>query len=1144
MTSACVSSGQMRAFLAGQLDPAVEETVARHVDQCLRCERLATELSDDEEARELATAAGHAAGNVAAGREVQDLCRRLHALGMYDSVLDDADSGLDENSEATAIGSAASMHDTAEIAPLPLSLSTDQLDGGPSLTQLGRYEIERTLGAGAFGIVYLATDQRLHRKVAIKVARASVLTEPGLRIRFFREAEAVARLEHPHIVPVYEADEIDGLCFLTLAYAEGPTLDQWLLERGGRLEPRLAALLMLPLVEAVEHAHTRGILHRDIKPGNVLLPPADEGDPLPVVPKLTDFGLAKVLEDRNDTTLSGIVLGTANYMAPEQAAGHLERIGPATDVYSLGAVLYQLLTGRVPIEGKSTIDTLRRLLIDEPAEVRSLVADVPEDLGAIARKCLHKSPAQRYATAGALASDLRQFLAGRPTIARPQSAAERTSRWLARHKSLVPLLTLAATAIGLSVGLFVYAHRLEQSQTVLRMAFADRDRFLEQAESRQMLLAQQAYANDVQAAGKSAAKGDTAQAVEALSRQIPAGNAPDLRGLEWHYLWNLTTREPLVFRHTGAETYHLRLSPDGKEIAAVGQDGLLRLYDAARLELRVAITTGQIEVNGVAYSRDGRLAATAGDDGSVRVFDLALREEKYKIAAHPGKAFGVVFYDNDRRLASCGTDSIIRLWDAETRQSLGQLEGHTRAVEAIAVSPNGEWLASASSDRKAMIWDLAGQRRRHTLEGHGAAVQTVAFSPDGRWLATGGLDNKVWLWDAARGKRVDVANELYDEVQSVAFSPDGGRLYVGDRRGSVHRFRVHFVAGESRPKLETDPAQDSWQAHSKRVWCIIPGQDADTFFTAGQDKLLRRWDRPPVPRAEQTIAARPDDLPTNIAFSADGAWLFVLCQASGVTMYDATTLEPRLTLGCRHGDWRSLAILEGRHEIAAGNSHGVIAIWNYRTGALSQILGEKGEEATISELAYSSVSKLLAALPFEADEARVYDLESGQVRRFPTNNHTALALSPDGRRLAVDSLNNVLLFDVRSESLLHSLPGHSATVNSLAFHPSGRWLVSGSDDRNVRWWSSDGQPVHTLGGHYADVAQVGFSPDGRTLLSLDEQGVVGLAHVRMRQPLLDIATHAERLRGLTFSADSRRFAVIRTIRGTTDVLIVGAPPLP
>jgi WD40 repeat protein/serine/threonine protein kinase len=1144
----CISSERMRAFLAGDLAASDEQAVVGHLESCPLCERLASEMSDDREVRKLA--AGHSLPIAEASEpEIEDLRRRLHALGLFAMAVDAAESDTDTK-HFRGDGSAHDVvtgngSDTSDARQRQNGDSADEQSAAAEPTQLGHYDVLKTLGAGSFGIVYLAEDRRLRRRVAIKMARASVLTDPVLRQRFFREAEALARLAHPHILPVYEADEIEGLCFLVLAYCDGPTLDDWFHEQEKPLEPTLAARLVLPLTDAVEHAHSRGILHRDIKPANILLAPSEPTDSLPFSPQLTDFGLAKVLEEKGSETLTGMVLGTACYMAPEQAAGHLERIGPATDVYSLGAVLYQLLTGRVPIEGNSTIDTLRRLLIDEPTEVRELARDVPDDLGAIARKCLQKSPGHRYASAAALADDLRRFLDGRPTQARPLGTTERLSRWVRRNKVLASLLLLATAVLGLSVGLFHIAERLSHSEQKAQQVADKLDRANQQALTREQFVAQHSYANDLFTAGQSTQKGDITQAVEALRRQLPSADRPDLRGLEWHYLWALNTNEPQVYSDAGNELYHLCLSPDGRQLAAVGSRSLLRLYDADQLALQFSIQTGQVETNGVAFSPSGQLAATAGDDGSLRVIDLATRKERLKIPAHPEKAFGVAFFDGETKLVSCGNEPIIRLWDAATGESLGQLEGHTGRVEAIAISPNAEMLASAGSDKIAILWNLKERKNVRTLRGHSGALMGVCFSPDGRLVATGSMDNSVIVWITRNGRKQESAVHL-DRVQAIAFSADGSRLFVGDRSGSVYTYVVALRSPtDGRIRLNPDADTRAWHAHDKRVWSIAAGREAGTFFTSGADHLLRRWDRRPLARAEQTLATPPGDMFVDLDYSPDGKLLFALRKSSGITAYDAQTLMPRLTLDCRHGEWRTLKVLAGRDEVAAGNEHGIVAIWNYKTGELMRLIGPPSGSHCIMDICYSHEKGLFAVSGDDRDKVRLYRAETGQqVASFTALNHAAIAISPDSRHVAFDALNSIVIADTTTQETVAVLKGHTATVNSIAYSPDGKLMASASGDRTVRLWTADGGLLTTLTGHLADVTEVAFTPDGRTLLSLDDRAAIVATHIGTRQNLLELPLAAERLRALAISPTSRQAAAIREIKGTHQVVVFGGTDNP
>ena len=327
----------------------------------------------------------------------------------------------------------------------------------PMPARFGRFLIRRELGRGAFGVVSLAYDAHLRREVALKVPRAEVVVTPELRARFRHEAMAAAGLDHPNIVPVYEAGEEDSVCFIASAYCPGMTLAAWLRRRTAPVPYPQAAELVATLAEAVEHAHRRGVLHRDLKPSNVLLEePAPDGpaaDGSELVPRVTDFGLAKLLdawqaEDGGaNPTVSGVILGTPNYMAPEQADGRAGAVGPAADIYSLGVILYEVLTGRPPFQEDSALETLVLVRTQDPLPPSRLRPRLPRDLETICLKCLNKQPQARYPTALALAEDLRRFLAALPIRARPTPAWERGIKWMRASPALTALVGAGALAV-------------------------------------------------------------------------------------------------------------------------------------------------------------------------------------------------------------------------------------------------------------------------------------------------------------------------------------------------------------------------------------------------------------------------------------------------------------------------------------------------------------------------------------------------------------------------------------------------------------------------------------------------------------------------------------------------------------------------
>jgi tetratricopeptide (TPR) repeat protein len=350
--------------------------------------------------------------------------------------------------------------------PAPGPTDEGPPSSGPPPRRLGRFEVRRELGRGAFGVVSLAYDSHLRREVALKVPRAEVVVTPDLRARFRHEAMAAAGLDHPNIVPVYEAGEEDSVCFIASAYCPGMTLAAWLRRRTTPVPYRQAAELVATLAEAVEHAHRRGVLHRDLKPSNVLLDElpagASAGDGPSVTPRVTDFGLAKLLDARPgedgaaSPTLSGVIMGTPNYMAPEQADGRAGTVGPAADIYSLGVILYEVLTGRPPFQEDSALETLVQVRTQDALPPSRLRPRLPRDLETICLKCLNKSPQARYPDAQALADDLRRFLAAEPILARPTPRWERALKWMRRHPAIAAMtgsVAVAAVALAVAIGL-------------------------------------------------------------------------------------------------------------------------------------------------------------------------------------------------------------------------------------------------------------------------------------------------------------------------------------------------------------------------------------------------------------------------------------------------------------------------------------------------------------------------------------------------------------------------------------------------------------------------------------------------------------------------------------------------------------------
>jgi WD40 repeat protein/tRNA A-37 threonylcarbamoyl transferase component Bud32 len=745
---------------------------------------------------------------------------------------------------------------TAPEAVAPLASNNGNEQGQPAgelpWKTLGRFEIVRELGQGGFGVVLLAWDPLLSREVALKVPRAEALLTPAFRERFDKEARAAASLDHANVVPVHEVGEAGPLCFIVSAYCPGISLSGWLAEREEPVPFDQAAGLCVALAEAVQHAHDRGVVHRDLKPSNILLVgTGEEGEGLSsLVPKITDFGLAKLVGDegKGEQTQSGAILGTPRYMAPEQAAGKAKEVGPAADIYALGVILYELLTGRTPFIGETSLEILMQVQTAEPVSPSRLRPKVPRDLETICLKCLEKAPGRRYASAGDLADDLQRFLSGEPIRARPLGKAARLWKWARRRPAVAGLLSV--TAIGALVILALGAayldnvtqraeavHDLTEARSTLRAldhqattmkgelgTLESRIGIKEQdLEKKKNELDQVAKNLEETSSRLNLARRDRFKLTLALVRdrceadplgtlpllEDPDACPPDLRDFSWGLLHRLCNRHRLTLQGPSTTVHSLAVSPDGLIlVSGCGTDlkqknGEARLWELATGRPLATLTGHSGPVNGAVFSPDGKTVATMSGtvrdrsnvSGEVKLWDTASGKERATLVRKEVAPTRVEFTPDGKTVAVIGyvSDDCFEpsLWEADTGKliSAKQIRTSHHTADCLAFNRSARQLAAVCEAQEVKLFEFPNVTTPVKSLPHDNAIG-VAFAPNGTVLASASKGT-VKVWDLTTGKSsasIELPHEAGSssrENPTLTWSADGQFLIVRGPMGST-----------------------------------------------------------------------------------------------------------------------------------------------------------------------------------------------------------------------------------------------------------------------------------------------------------------------------------------------------------------------
>ncbi|MEO8351067.1 MAG: protein kinase [Chthoniobacteraceae bacterium] len=1000
----------------------------------------------------------------------------------------------------------------------------ESMEGGH---HFGDYQLLDELGRGGMGAVYRARHSELSRVVALKMVLPTHLHSETERARFHRESEAIASLDHPNILPIYEVGEHRGQPFFTMKLCVGNLAEAMRNSAAKYRIPEVAARLISDLARAVHHAHERGIQHRDLKPSNVLL----DGDGRVQV---SDFGLARFCDRESTLTQPAAVLGTPAYLAPETAGGQTRDVTNAADLYSLGAILYELLAARPLFAADSALETLRLAVETEPVVLRKLDATIPRDLETICLKCLRKDPAARYASARELAEDLNRFLAGKPVHARPVRTPERLWRWCRRRPIRAALLAALGLGAMVSVWQIDAARRAQSRETARAESFSGQLQEANLALARTNTeLATTIDIVELQRAEDLFHAGDSGRALAFLARVLARHPGHPVAGsrLASAFLHGDFARPAGSPFRLDETVVHLEVMRDGETLFITTASGLAGLWDAATGQQRIAFRNPGHRLQRAQLLGDGSEAVGWNASGDISIWNTVTGQllmptihlgssakagaisQPGTTLANPERAWRIAFSADGARFAAAAAGAIVRIWAVRPDKMLFTLPSVPPPVQQVAFSPDGRWLLVAAGDAVIHGFSAADGREASSAIRHEGEIRWLQFSADSRWLVTAGSDKTARIWNAGTGEATGRVLRHGDWINSAVFSPDGERVVTTSGDNSARVWETRTGRPLSQPL-----------SHLEQPLTAAFSLDGTTLFTAGADRIVRRWDVRPVgaPPALLRHESRVEDA----EFSRDGRLIATGAEDGRVCVWATGSFKPVWNGGTASPPARLVAFDPAGSRLAIAGGSGA-SVENL--DAAKGTIGRFEPSALVFDFCFSPDGRQLAVGASDKT-ASIWNLETGTLA-IPPLEHAgpvvSVRFSPDGHTLLTGQTvgNSAQLWNVRTGSPIGHAMVHEDSVSTAEFSPDGKLVATASADDEARVWdAATGAPVSPPLRHRRTVSTVAFSPDSRLVATASRDGTAQIWDVRTGQRVGRTMLHEDHVLDVRFSPNGRRLA--------------------